>query len=151
MSRNVIHIKHIFLILLWISTVKSSGQVEHSYAEKHFNVTHLGRNINTKYSESGASIIDDTLLLFSSMQEIEDQGNFLEQQPVLMQLFQVPIGTNGVPSSKSTIFSTQINSSSYHTYNATYDKRIPCRCGRKRPGRTRPDAHPARHPRGPGR
>ena len=124
MSRNVKIVNFAaILLMLFGGPVESSGQEEGAMPQKHYSITHLNRNINTKFSENGASLIDDTVLLFSSMQEIEDQGQFLEQQPVLMQIYQATISPDGTPSTAATLYSTQINSSSFHTYNATYDKR----------------------------
>lgn len=112
----------ICLLTLAINTQSQTIDEGTKNDEKIYAVKHLGRNINTKFSESGACVIDDTLFLFSSMREMEESGSFLEQQPMLIQIFQSVIDTNGTPR-PSTLFSTQINSPKKHTYNAAYDSR----------------------------
>lgn len=90
--------------------------------DEKYIVSHLGHTVNSKQSESGASVMDDTLLIFSCMKEVEEAGTFLEQEPMLMQIYQSVLDSDGVPG-PSTLFSFQINSLSSHTYNAAFDSR----------------------------
>ena len=62
----------------------------------NYTITHENANINTEYSESGAVQLGDTLLIYSSMREINKPGtkDAIFSDLVLMQLFQSEFDAN---------------------------------------------------------
>lgn len=88
-----------------------------------YGVTHEGKNINTPNSESGAILIGDTMLLFSSIQEISKPGskNAINSDLVLMQLYEAPVSMAGKPG-PSEPNTWGLNSKELHTGNAVVDQ-----------------------------
>lgn len=86
-----------------------------------YEVFHLGKNVNTEYSESGAVMMGDSLLFFSSMREISKPGskNAIDNELVLMQLFQSEF--NGDEPSKSAPNDWGFNNKEKHTCNIAFD------------------------------
>ena len=91
-----------------------------------FKITHESKNINTEYSESGAVMMGDSLLVFSSMREMSKPGSkdAIYSDLVLMQLFQADF--NGSSPNKSKPFSIGINSKEKHTCNIAFDHLHKC-------------------------
>ena len=88
----------------------------------HYNVFHEGRNINTQYSETGAVMMGDSVLLFSSMREIAQQGSqgAINTDFVLTQIFQADFDGNGAPN-KARINDWGLNSKERQTCNVAVD------------------------------
>ena len=65
-------------------------------AQVHYQVEHVGTHINTTGSESGAVVVDDSLLLYSSMaEESSSRIYMIDFNPILTQVFQAPIAADG--------------------------------------------------------
>ena len=101
-----------------IDTQDSTKADESTYA---YNVKHESKNINTEYSESGAVLIGDSLLLFSSMREISKPGSkdAIQSDLVLMQLFQADF--SGSEPNKAVLNNWGLNQKEKHSCNAAYD------------------------------
>ena len=86
-----------------------------------YSVSHENKNINTEYSESGAVMIGDSVLLFSSMREISKPSsrNAINTDLVLMQIFQSEF--DGDSPQKSTLNQWGLNSKEKHSCNVAYD------------------------------
>lgn len=86
-----------------------------------YDVLHESKNINTEYSESGALLIGDSVLLFSSMREISKPGSkdAIYSDLVLMQIFQADF--NGGQPRKSTLNNWGLNQKDKHTCNVAFD------------------------------
>ena len=82
---------------------------------------HGGKNINTEYSESGAVLVGDSMLVFSSMRELSKPGSkdAIYSDLVLMQLFQADF--NGTSPNKAEPLAWGINSKEKHTCNIAVD------------------------------
>ncbi|MBP5516862.1 MAG: PD40 domain-containing protein [Bacteroidales bacterium] len=87
----------------------------------HFAVYHEGKNINTEFSESGAVMMGDSLLLFSSMREISKPGSkdAIYSDLVLMQIFESDFSGN--QPNKSTLSQWGINNKEKHSCNVAID------------------------------
>lgn len=106
----------------WVIDSRDSSKTPASDAPTlTYSVHQEGRNINTEYSESGAVLMGDSLLLFSSMREISKPGskNAIYSDLVLMQLFQADF-SGGQPN-KSTLNDWGLNHKEKHTCNAAID------------------------------
>lgn len=91
----------------------------------NYKVNHESKNINTEYSESGAIMMGDSLLLFSSMREMSKPGSkdAINTDLALMQIFQSTV-SNQVPAvefNKSTVNEWGLNSKEKHTCNVALD------------------------------
>ena len=86
-----------------------------------FVLRHESKNINSEASESGATLIGDSLLLFSSMREIGKPGHKdgINSDLVLMQVFEATF--NGEEPNKATLNKWGINSKEKHTGNVAFD------------------------------
>ena len=86
-----------------------------------YAVKHESKNINTEYSESGAILIGDSLLLYSSMRELSKPGskNAINSDLVLMQIFQADYGTGEI--GKGTINNWGLNNKEKHSCNVAFD------------------------------
>jgi tetratricopeptide (TPR) repeat protein/outer membrane protein OmpA-like peptidoglycan-associated protein len=87
----------------------------------HFAVTHETKNINTAFSESGAVLMGDSLLLFSSMRELSKPGSkdAINSDLVLMQIFQADF--SGSSPNKATLNNWGLNSKEKHSCNVAID------------------------------
>ena len=88
----------------------------------NYSIIHESANINTEYSESGAVQLGDSLLIYSSMREINKPGSkdAIFSDLVLMQLFQSEFDANGNPR-KATLNNWGLNNKEKHTCNVAYD------------------------------
>ena len=86
------------------------------YAVKHEN-----KNINSEYSESGAVLMGDSLLLFSTMREISKPGSkdAIYSDLVLMQIYQA--GFNGGEPDKASLNNWGLNQKEKHSCNVALD------------------------------
>ena len=65
-------------------------------AQTRYEVTHVAENINTTGSETGAVLIDDSLLFYTTMQSQESSRLYLiDFNPVLTQIFCAPVASDG--------------------------------------------------------
>lgn len=65
-------------------------------AQSYYEVEHVGPSINTTGSESGAVVVDDSVLLYSSMaEESSSRIYMIDFNPLLTQVFQAPIAADG--------------------------------------------------------
>lgn len=87
----------------------------------NYEVYHESKNINTEYSESGAVMMGDSLLLFSSMREMSGPGSkdAISTDLALMQIFQSDFGS-GEPS-KAVPNEWGLNSKEKHSCNVAFD------------------------------
>lgn len=86
-----------------------------------YKVHHESKNINTEYSESGAVLVGDTILLYSSMREMSKPGSkdAINTDLILMQIFQSDFST-GEPG-KSTVNQWGLNDKEKHSCNVALD------------------------------
>ena len=86
-----------------------------------YRLTHLGKNVNTEYSESGAVQAGDSLLLFSSMRELSKPGSkdAIYSDLVLMQIFQSTF--SGSEPDKAVLNNWGLNSKEKHSCNIALD------------------------------
>lgn len=101
-------------------------------ASANYIVSHANKNINTEYSESGAVLIGDTLLLFSSMREVSKPSSkdAINTDLALMQIFQSTVTNSSSATknnstiqqfNKSTINQWGLNNKEKHSCNVAYD------------------------------
>lgn len=87
-----------------------------------YEVSHLGRNINTNGGESGGVVIKDSLFFYSSIQNVaEHQSAFINFDQILMQVFQSPILSDG-RIGKGRISKLDFNTQTMHAGNVAYDE-----------------------------
>lgn len=84
-------------------------------------VRHESKNVNGEYSESGAIMLGDSLLLFSSMQEVSKPGSkdAINSDLVLNQIFQADF--SGDSPNKAVLNTWGLNNKEKHTCNVAYD------------------------------
>lgn len=67
-----------------------------AHGQSHYECTHIDNNINTLGSESGAIVVADSILLYTSMDKEDANKLYLiDFTPVLMQVFQADIHPDG--------------------------------------------------------
>ncbi|MCQ2261568.1 MAG: hypothetical protein MJZ42_00245 [Bacteroidales bacterium] len=110
---NVTACRIIALLLLFVAT---SGRL----TAQTYNVSHIGHAINTKGSESGAIVLPDSTILYASVQNPQELGNFLSIDAVLQQIYQAKLDKNGRPQ-EGTPCNWGMNSLTKNTYNIAYD------------------------------
>lgn len=105
----------------WVLDSRDSTEKQTSEPTISYIVHQEDRNINTDASESGAVLMGDSLLLFSSMLEVSKPGskNAIYSDLVLMQLFQADF-SGGKPN-KSSLNDWGLNNKEKHTCNAAID------------------------------
>lgn len=85
-----------------------------------YGVTHESKNINTANSESGALLVADSLLLYSSVQEFTTgKRNSIDMDLVLMQVYEASV--QGSKVSTSNLVKWGLNDKERHTGNVAYD------------------------------
>lgn len=84
--------------------------------QSNFKVTHESKNVNTENAESGAILIGDSLLLFSSMQMVG------KSQLPLYQIYQTDVSMAGKPGPALPL-DWGLNSKNLHSCNVAYDAR----------------------------
>lgn len=89
-----------------------------------YGVVHESKNINTANSESGAVLVGDSLLLFSSIQEFSSVTgkNAIDFDLVLMQVYESPVTING-KAAPSVLNNWGINHKESHSGNVAIDSR----------------------------
>lgn len=87
----------------------------------HFTIYHESTNINTAYSESGAVMMGDSLLFYSSMRELSKPGSkdAIYSDLVLMQLFSADFSGN--EPNKGTVNDWGFNNKEKHSCNIAFD------------------------------
>ena len=87
----------------------------------YYSVFHESKNINSEFSESGAVLVGDSLLLFSSMREMSAPGSKdgINTDLALMQIFQSSFDT-GEPG-KASPNNWGLNSKEKHSCNVALD------------------------------
>ena len=76
-------------LMMLVAVLPMRGQVR-------YDVTHVGPNVNTIGSETGAVLVQDSLLLYTSMQNQETSRLYLiDFSPLLTQVFQAPVSGDG--------------------------------------------------------
>ena len=88
---------------------------------KSFTVRHESKNINGEYSESGAIMIGDSLLLFSSMREVSKPGSkdAVYTDLVLNQIFESDF--SGTGPNMARLNQWGLNNKEKHSCNVAYD------------------------------
>lgn len=88
-----------------------------------YKVVHEQQNVNTKGAETGGIIVDDTLLLYTTMYAESTNNIYLmDFSPVLMQVFQAPVSVDGaIGQGESNRWG--MNTKGEHCGNVAYDKR----------------------------
>jgi len=95
--------------------------------EKHTDsstakIERLGKNVNTSYSEFGATQLGDTILIYSSLGKItENEFETFLPETYLSKLFYSWISVAGYSSKRE--FTGKINSNDKHTANICFDKK----------------------------
>lgn len=110
---NVTACRIIALLLLFAATCDR-------LTAQTYNVSHIGHAINTKGSESGAIVLPDSTILYASVQNPQELGNFLSIDAVLQQIYQAKLDKNGRPQ-EGTPCNWGMNSLTKNTYNIAYD------------------------------
>lgn len=65
-------------------------------SQVHYEITHIGDNINTTGSESAAVVVDDSILLYNTMQGQENSRLYLiDFNPILTTIFEAPLAEDG--------------------------------------------------------
>jgi len=88
----------------------------------HYAVFHEGKTVNTQYSESGAVMMGDSLLLYSSMRELVKPGakDGINTDLIISQIYQAGFGSDGTPD-KAVLNDWGINSHEKQTCNIAID------------------------------
>lgn len=104
----------ILISALLITAALAQGQ-------QRYEVTHIDSNINTTGSETGAVIVDDSLVLYTSMQNADANRLYLiDFTPTLTQIFQAPIAPDGkLGDGKLNLWG--LNSNSANCGNVSFD------------------------------
>lgn len=87
----------------------------------HYEVTHEGRKVNTVGSETGAVLIGDTLY-YSSLQQVNESGGYIDFGLSLMRVYQAPRSANG-KLGNGTLCDFGINHPTRHSGNFAFDSR----------------------------
>lgn len=89
---------------------------------REYDIKHEGKNFNTENSESGAVMIEDSVVLFATIKEINtsQSDNSIFENFVLQQICQVNVKKNG-NFSGSKLNRWGLNSHKKHTGNVAYD------------------------------
>lgn len=89
---------------------------------REYSIHHEGKNFNTENSESGALMIEDSVVLFATIKEINtsQSDNSIFEDFVLQQIYQVNVKKNG-GFSGSKLNRWGLNSHKKHTGNVAYD------------------------------
>lgn len=88
-----------------------------------YDVTHLHDSINTSGGESGAVIVDDSIVLYTTMPTEEAPRLYLvDFNPVLTRIYQAPIDSSGAVG-KGTLCQWGLNSNSLNNGNVAYDSK----------------------------
>ncbi|MBO4600599.1 MAG: hypothetical protein J5641_07655 [Bacteroidales bacterium] len=81
--------KILLAIVLTLGSLLTQAQV-------HYEITHVGAEINTTGSEAGAVVIDDSILLYNTMQGQENSRLYLiDFNPILTTISQAPLASDG--------------------------------------------------------
>lgn len=89
----------------------------------NYTVTHLGKNINTVGGESGAISINDSVLIYSSIQNLAQTRNtFIDFDQYLMQVFVSPFSSGG-RLGRGRLSRLDFNSQTLHAGNVAYDSK----------------------------
>ena len=90
-------------------------------AQTRYEVTHVGPNINTTGSETGAVLIDDSLLFYTTMQSQETSRLYLvDFNPILTQIFYAPVATDGTLGA-GTLSQWGLNANGMNSANVAFD------------------------------
>lgn len=114
--------KHLYTLLsiALLTILPVWGQDSLTY---HYEINHLGRNINTPSAEAGGLVFNDSILIYSSMQNFDKKDNWLINfEDEIVQVCEASISKNGhiewgKPSTRG------FNTTSMHCGNVTYDKK----------------------------
>lgn len=90
-------------------------------AQVRYEVRHLGDSVNTTGTETAAIVVDDSLLVYSSMESREATHLYMvDFTPLVMQLFSAHLSDDG-SIGKGDLLLWGLNSSRTNTANAAYD------------------------------
>lgn len=103
----------------WVIDTQDSTKADDS--PYTYAVKHESKNINSEYSESGAVLMGDSLLLYSTMRELSKPGskNAIYSDLALMQIFQADF--SGDEPNKGTPNAFGLNAKEKHTCNVALD------------------------------
>lgn len=105
-----------FSIILFLIPLLSMAQ-----GQVRYEVTHVAPPINTTGSETGGVMVDDSVLLYTTMQSQEANRLYLvDFTPVLTQVFQADVSSDGSLSG-SKVNQWGLNTSGMNCGNVTYD------------------------------
>lgn len=87
-----------------------------------YTVFHEGKTVNTQYSEAGAVMMGDSLLLYSSMRELSKPGakDGINTDLIMSQIYQAGFGSDGTPD-KAVLNDWGINNHEKQTCNIAID------------------------------
>ena len=67
-----------------------------AHSQTHYEITHIGSGINTTGSEAAAVVVDDSIVLYNTMQDQESSRLYLiDFNPVLTTIYQAPLAADG--------------------------------------------------------
>lgn len=90
-------------------------------AQTRYEITHVHDSINTTGSETGAIVVDDSLLIYTSMREAEGSRMYLmDFSPTLNHIFAAPIAADGTLG-KGEALTWGMNSPGMNCGNVAYD------------------------------
>lgn len=93
------------------------------HAQSHYKVTRLDNTINTAGNESAAVVIDDSILLYNSMRDQDDNRLYLiDFTPVLNKVYQTPLAADG-SLGEGLINRWGVNISGMNSGNVAYDRK----------------------------
>lgn len=105
--------KSIFLLLVCLCLT--------AIGQERYEITHLGDSINTLGSETGAVVVDDSILLYTTMNEGELSRQYMiEFNPVLTQIYQANLNADGSIGAGE-MNRWGLNASGHNNGNVAYD------------------------------
>ena len=92
-------------------------------AQTHYEVTHIGSGINTTGSEAAAVVVDDSIILYNTMQGQESSRLYLvDFNPILTTINQAPLAADGTLG-EGTFNQWGLNANGTNCGNVAYDPR----------------------------
>ena len=94
-----------------------------AHSQVHYEITHIGDNINTTGSEAAAVVVDDSILLYNTMQGQENSRLYLfDFSPILTTIYQASLAPDGTLG-QGRLNQWGLNSNGTNCGNVAYDPR----------------------------
>ena len=105
-------------LVIFVSTILAAWCLS---GQTRYEVTHIAPGINTPGSETGGVLVDDSVLLYTTMMNDEANRLYLvDFTPVLTQVMQAPVGADG-QLGEGTLCRWGMNASGMNSSNVAYD------------------------------